>query len=317
MKKILCTIGIIGIAVMLASCSKEHDLNNDSLKRVPIVFGSTIEATTRAIANTATQFAANDKIGIIGYRTDNAEKITDFSDPFLNKVEFTYGSNNVFSSAPNANAYWQLGKFHNFYAYYPSNLNIIAGGNNITPTTTLTVARGTGIVDDVMHANIESYKFTGATATAQLNFTHKLSKVRFKVSLNQQNNPTVLNKIEFTMKHSTGTYNVVNGDVTNLTGNSVSLNKARMEQQVNATPTDVNAEWIVLPGDTLSNIKLTINGPQELFVTIPNGIITTTVGKVTTIAITITIHVPQASKRSKIGIAPQAQVECTSSFCNW
>ncbi|MEG0519257.1 MAG: fimbrillin family protein [Bacteroidales bacterium] len=315
MKKILC---IIGVAVMLTSCSKEYDPDSGSLKRVPIVFGSTIEATTRAIASDNKQFVANDKIGIIGYHADKAETITDFSAPFLNKVEFTYGSNNVFSSVPNANAYWQLGMFHNFYAYYPSNLDITAGGNQIAPTTALTVKEGTGIVEDVMHANIENYKFTGAAgATAQLNFTHKLSKVRFKVCLKQQDNFSfiVLNKVEFTMGHSKGTYNVVHGDVTNLTGNGVQLNTVVKEQLVNTTPTDVNAEWVVLPGDTLTDIKLSINGPQELLATIPD--ITTAVGKITVITISISVNQPQASKCSKVGIAPQVQVMCTSSFCNW
>lgn len=291
MKKILY---IIGIAAVLASCSKGLDQGNGSDDRTPIEFDSSIKASTRAIANNAMQFSESDKIGIIGCIADIAGQTTDFSSPLLNGVEFNYGSNKFTPTTANTAAYWQFGKVHNFYAYYPSTLAIKAGGNGVDPTSTLSVVAGeTGIAHDVMHAKVENLeKFTGAAGTAGntalLNFEHKLSKVRFRVlKENTSDADPVLNKVEFTMAHDAGIYNVATGAVTHgTTASAVTLSKT-MNQTVSTTDAkDVDAEWTVLPADKLSGIKLTI-GTRVLTATITGGAITTAVGRITVITLTI------------------------------
>ncbi|MEG0519256.1 MAG: fimbrillin family protein [Bacteroidales bacterium] len=266
------------IAAMV-SCSKEAE-KIDSTGDNRIVFGSSIEAATR-VADNATQFSAGDKICVIGYHEATAAATTNFSTPFMNKAVFTYNSSKFTST--DATAFWKRGMAHNFYAYYPSDLAV----NPLTataPTATLTVAANTGIGVDVMQANAETAVFDKTSTSTALTFIHRLSKVRFNV-IKEANAPlSNLTGVKFTMANNTGTLNVATGEVTN-GGSNVVLSKTAT-QEITATATSAfNTEWVVLPKDMISDVKLTING-MELAATNLAGT-TTVAGQITTITITV------------------------------
>lgn len=280
MNKIFLTA--LTIAAM-ASCSKETE-KIDSIGDSRIVFGSSIEAVTR-VTDSDKQFSNGDKICVIGYREATATATTNFATPFMNKAEFTY-NNSKFTST-DATAFWKRGMAHNFYAYYPSNLTI----NALTataPTATLTVAANTGIGFDVMQANAETAVFDKTSTSAALSFTHRLSKVKFNV-IKEANAPlSNLTVVKFTMANNTGTLNVATGEVTN-SGSNVVLSKTATETETQEITTTaalaLKTEWVVLPNDKISDVKLTING-MELTATNLAGTITAA-GKITTITITV------------------------------
>lgn len=269
--------------VAITGCSKDNetiDTNGDNR----IVFGSSIEATTRAVGDTDTQFKDNDEIGVIGYREDSQKPTTDFSAPFMDKAVFTYGNDKFTSTS--ADAIWQRGKAHNFYAYYPSNLAI----NTLTtaaPTATLAVTTGTGIGIDVMHAEQQTAVFNKTVTSAALAFTHSLSKIKFEVKKEDSDTPySELTTVEFNMANQTGEFNVATGAVANSGGNVVLSKTVAPAQEITTTAVSVlGTEWIVLPSDDISGVKLTING-QQIDATNLTGA-TTEAGKITTITITV------------------------------
>ncbi|MEG2855900.1 fimbrillin family protein [Bacteroides sp.] len=267
---------------VLVSCSRESDtieMNDNN----HIEFSSSIQTSTRNIANDSQKFSDNEKISVIGYRGDLTGSTTDFSNPFMDKLEFTYSDEKFTSTSDNA--YWQRGKTHNFYAYYPSDLSI----NPLTtaaPTAVLNVNSNTGINIDVMHAKAETGVYYAKIKTATLAFTHRLSKIQFKI-VKEANAPMAkLSKIEFTMSKSKGEFNLATGVITN-SGEHVTLaTSTELSQIINPNPVQtVNGEWIVLPGDTINNIRVNINN-VSIAVKELSGTVTKQ-GEITTIIITV------------------------------
>lgn len=286
MKKILVSLLAL---VTMASCSKNdpHEVDNSK-----IVFGSSIEISSKAVTETSTQFENGDKIGIIGYKAGAAGTPTDFTSPFMNKVEFTYATTgSKFTSSPVT--YWERGKFHHFYAYYPRTLTVVDGTASAAPTVALTVAAGTGVADDVMGAKIENTAAFDATNgnTSLLAFTHNLSKVKFAVKLADASVPaSTVSAVSFAVDKNAGTYDITTGVVA-ASGSTATLTKTGLSQAATASAVTVkdgvnDVSWFVLPGNVISDVKVTING-QEISASNLTSNLTTEKGKITTITITI------------------------------
>lgn len=268
--------------VALASCSKKPDgpqLNNDNR----IVFGSSIEAQTKAIADDAEAFTTNDVIGVMGYLADATGETTNFSTPFMDKVKFTYGADAKFTSNDN-NALWKTGKFHNFYAYYPNDLTVTNGTATDAPKVALAVTATSGIAQDVMHAKaVGAVAYSGTAFSEKLAFTHRLSKVKFKITKDAKASATTLQKIEFSMGKNAGSFDVISGAVTG-TASAVALSTGVLNQTINGTAQDVTGEWIVLPDDVINDIKVTVDG---VVISTTDKSITTAQGKIRVITITL------------------------------
>ncbi|MEG2855899.1 fimbrillin family protein [Bacteroides sp.] len=290
MKKRLYTILIV---VILIACTKEQEKVN-RLDLIPILFVSSIESTPRAsITDEAEQFSEGDKIGIMGYYTDLVGETINYSTPFINKEEFVFNSGKFTSAS--TNIYWQIGKIHSFYSYYPSSLAI----NTDKITSTLIVEPNKGIADDVMYAKSENTTaFTGAMGNiAQLDFYHALSKVRFQVRKETETNTASnLTKVEFTMTTNRGTFGITTGTIVHANdATEVSLHETMAQTVTTTTAVPVDASWLVLPNDKIKNIKFTINN-RVLTANIKDGDITTAAGQITLITITIK---PQGLEFSK------------------
>lgn len=285
MKKTLFAALLI---VLMASCAKQEQ-ERPAGNPLAIVFGSSIEASTRAgIPDDAEDFSENDQIGVLGYRKETVGAAADFATPFLKSDNmmgevFTYNADKKFKSASEA-AFFHRGKAHDFYAYHPHNLPI----NTLTaaaPTATLSVISGTGIGIDVMHAKSLATSLFNGRHTTNLAFTHRLSKVKFKIKKEANAPATVLSGIEFAMGKNSGSFDLTTGAITG-TAAAVTLTATGLNQTVNTGESQaIAAAWYVLPDDALSNIKVTING--QLIATTATGNITTAQGKIRLITITV------------------------------
>lgn len=275
--------------LLLIGCSKDNPISYGDNDNDPILFENALSASTKMIPEDATEFPDNSTIRVMGYQSPTAGTPTDFSSPYMNQVLFIYNKDKSNFASSNATAYWMRGGVHNFYAYYPSDLKI----NPITseaPTATLTVLEGTGIekTQDVMFAKCENTlpynKKEGNQAVLQLE--HKLSKIKFKLQKESVDDPdAILSYVEFTMASNTGTYNLIDGTV-KLSGTPVTLSQTIPNYAIPAEKTvELVTNWIVLPGDTIKEIKFTIN--KKVYVVTGLTVTTTTPGTITTLKIVV------------------------------
>lgn len=282
MKKLILSALVLAT---MASCTKTDTGPESGDNSNSITFGSSIDAATKVRDDAAIAFENGEAISVYGYRMDAAATTADFTaNLFLTKSEFTFDGTK-FSSA-DAAAIWQVGKAHNFYAYYPTTLTVT---NNTTGATApLTVVASTGIdaANDVMIANVSTPIYDGSKKSANLDFKHVLSKVRFKIKKELTTSMDAeLTKVEFKMKSNAGTVNLATGAVTNTAG-SVTMSKDVTFAIDNTAATEVPVNWMVLPVDEISDMILTIDGVQ-MKVTNANSTIATEAGKITSVIITV------------------------------
>lgn len=278
MKKII--ISALAIAVVV-SCSK-RELESGLYDKQRIVFGSSIEASTKRAAD-ATSFDEGEKIYVYAYRLDAPGTTVDFSTPFLDKVEFTCDAAGIFSCT-STDAIWKVGKAHNFYAI-PVARDVTRGDNGIT-TTPIKVAAVTGIAaaDDVIVAKTEMLLYDEIKTTANLKFTHMLSRVQFKIRKNAGDPMAILTSLDFKMASNECVINIA-GNVIKTAG-SVPLGKDFSAAPIEVTDLVELGDWMVISGDVLSDIMLTINGVKMNIVGATNTV-TTQAGKVTIITVTV------------------------------
>lgn len=289
--------------VLISACTKTNP-DESAPTAEPIVFGSSIQATPSKtstpntqfdtttsdnnisifIDNDATKFATGDRIRLIGYRAPAPGPTTSFNSPFLKETEFTYNATKEIFTSSATTAFWQLGKAHNFYGYYPSSLTPTISSTTITAP--LTVTPGTAVAQDVMLAQTQTPVYNGATAlSTDLTFSHKLSKVKFIIKREPDATPSKLTAIEFQTSSKAASIDLTTGNVT-LTPGKVTLSKTFAPLTITAAEQAVPAEWIVLPNDLLSNIILTIDNKKMKLINA--GSTTNTVqGKINVITITV------------------------------
>lgn len=219
----------------------------------------------------------------MGYRAEVTGGTTNFSNPFMKGAKFTYGADAKFTST-DASAFWERNKYHNFYAYYPDDLTVIEGTATEAPKVELAVTPTSGIAQDVMHAKaVGTAVYDGTVLSANLRFTHRLSKVKFKITKDDNANATELQKIEFLMGKNAGAFDVITGAISGTTG-AATLSTAALTQTITGTALDVTGEWIVLPEDVINGIKVTVDGVD---ITTVDKSIPTAQGKIRVITITI------------------------------
>lgn len=279
-------LSALAVAAMV-SCSKtDNQGETPDVNSSKIEFGSAITATTKTPGEA--QFSQDDQIQVYGFTADAAGKTVDFTAAALISGAYKYDVPSNKFVAVGASANWVGGEFHNFYAFYPQTLTPTLAADGATIAITVPT---TGYAHDLLGAFAENAVACVATPAAgkesKLVFEHRLSKVKFEIKrLPSATINNTLSDMKFTMGNSVGTYNVANGVVTNtLPATPVTFTNTlgtamTIEEQAQPIP----GEWIVLPGDNLSEMTFTIGATDYTAKNLINA--KTEAGKITTITIT-------------------------------
>lgn len=285
------------IAAMTACTSESDPINGiDGNENTPIEFSSSILGivTKAAVTETSTGFDNGEAIGITMYKGDAEPTAALLGTPSNSNVSFTVGDNGKLAeTATIKTMYWERGKNHYFYAYYP----IVAADVNYTHTAAtgsiaeqITVkAKGDGSTTDLLMGNITTgLEFSGSTvAEAKIAFTHKLSKIKFIFKKDNSFAGTgKLTNISITLDKDAITYDLVNQNGT-ANGNDITLVKDGISTSISENSlSTVFGDWspIVIPGATISKLALTIDGTA---LTATNLTASLVEGQITTITITL------------------------------
>lgn len=281
-------LSALAVAAMV-SCSKtDNQGETPDVNSSKIEFGSAITATTKTPGEA--QFSQDDQIQVYGFTADAAGKTVDFTATALISGAYKYDVPSNKFVAVGASANWVGGKIHNFYAFYPQTLTPALAADGATIAITVPNTAG-GYANDLLGAFAENAVACVAAPAAgkesKLVFEHRLSKVKFEIKrLPSATINNTLSDMKFTMGNSVGTYNVANGVVTNtLPATPVTFTNTlgtamTIEEQAQPIP----GEWIVLPGDNLSEMTFTIGATDYTAKNLINA--KTEAGKITTITIT-------------------------------
>lgn len=289
-------ISMLAMAAMV-SCTNEIETPDqpkvNENEPVAITFGSSIIGVqTKAITETSTQFENDDKIKVYGYK--GTEAITGYKGTeFMGGIDYTYNTATNFTTADKS-AVWETGATHHFFAIYPNTLTVTPATESAAPSISITTAANTGIADDIMYAQItggNAIKYDGSAKSGALSFSHKLAKVKLIIKTTDANIKASLSKITYTVADSKATMDLISGTITNeSTQAPVSFLK-----DLTATPQELStADYVVsdfspmiLPGTTISSIKLTINGADFTLETKDLTDVKISEGNVTTITLTV------------------------------
>lgn len=292
---VLSMISIAATVAAMTACTSESD-PIDEIKtdvKLPIEFQSSILGVETKSIKGGNQFINDDKIALYGYKKE-VPTANYTENIFLTNKTYTY-NNDGFTTT---DAYWERGATHYFYAYYPvatttassTGYVLTEATENAAPSVKVVCKENVGIDDDLLWAEPTSngIAFTGASiSNVTLPFEHKLSRVSFLVKLEDNKVPTSsLSKITFDVDKNEGSLNIITGALTETSG-TIHLSKT-LSAATNITTAGINGEDfspMILPGSTISNLKVTING-QELAVTLGTTPALAS-GKITTITITV------------------------------
>lgn len=289
-------ISMLAMAAMV-SCTNEIE-NPDQPKiegnePVAITFGSSIVGVqTKAVTESSTQFGNDDMIKVYGYKGN--DPITNYSNSeFMKGVVFSYNTTTNFTTTDES-AVWERGATHHFFAVYPSSLTFTEATGSTAPSTAITTAENTGIADDIMYAQItgsNAIKYDGTIKTGALAFSHKLAKIKLVIKTTDANVKATLSKIVYTVANSEATLDIVSGSIANATTpKAVSFTKDLTSSTQELSTTDYTPEGfspMILPGNTVSSIVLTVNGIDFTLENKDLTDVTISAGNVTTITLTV------------------------------
>lgn len=259
---------MFALTVLMASCEKAEESvdpeNPQGQQEIKLTAGITTMEVTSKAAVTGTSFADGTVIGLYAAQEVAADgNIWENTPAFANNKEVTISSGAI-TIAENTKLYYPVDNSKiKFFAFHPNAIATYTTGSTPTVKYDLTT------LPDIMHAAGVSGTLSETVHSAvSLNFTHKLSKVAFKVKAGDgfPTTGTTVSKMEIKNVRTEVTLDIETGILTYTGATTGTITHENVNQAIGSDISDVICPTLLEPEKTydltvtVNNIPYTLTG---------------------------------------------------------